>query len=478
MPMRCEWVERSMASHALGPDHFTAGWYAPTGGSGMVTLRLRGGSPLRGTVRAGGRKNSAVAVLPAALLATGPVRLDNLPGNTDVATMVALVRDLGVRVVPDGTGALWVDATTLGSVEVHHTRAGRLRASYYLLGALLARCGEARVPLPGGCEIGVRPIDQHIKGLRAMGAEVEIAHGTVTARASHLVAAHIYLDVTSVGATINLMLAASRAEGVTVIENAAKEPHVADVATLLQAMGVSVVGAGTDAIKVRGQARVHGCQHTIIPDEIEAATYLIAAAVTGGDVTVDGVIPRHLEPVSAKLREVGAQVTEDGEALRVQGPDRPRAVNVKTLPYPGFPTDAQQPMTALLACARGVSTVTENIWDGRFRFVDELLRMGARIRVDGRSAIVTGVPELQGAVVSATDLRGGAALALAGLCARGETELRDAEHLERGYEAFAAKLSRLGADIRRTGPSEEADALWAAEEGGGLAAASAAAGGA
>ncbi len=417
----------------------------------MATLRFRGGKPLWGGVRVGGRKNAAVAVLPAALLASEPVRLDNLPRNVDVATSIALLRALGARVVRDGRGAVWVDGAGLARTAVEPMLAGRLRASAYLLGVLVARCGEAEVPLPGGCDIGARPIDQHIKGLRAMGAEVEVAHGIVSAKAARLRAAHIYLDVTSVGSTINLMLAASRAEGVTIIENAAKEPHVVDVATLLQAMGVPVVGAGTDAIKVRGTAVAHGCEHVIIPDEIEAATYLIAAAGTAGEVTVDGVIPRHLEPVSAKLREAGVEVQEWGEAIRVRGPLRPRAIHIKTLPYPGFPTDAQQPMTALLARADGASTVTENIWEDRFRFVEGLRQMGARIRVEGRTARVDGVARLSGAAVDATDLRGAAALALAALFAAGETELRRAEHLDRGYEGFVEKMTSLGADVRRVG---------------------------
>lgn len=437
----------------------------------MATLRLRGGRPLRGAVRTGGRKNSAVAVLPAALLAGQPVHLDNLPNNGDVATMLALLRSAGARVRPDGPGAVWVDGSDLNPTGVSADLAGRLRASYYLLGVLLARCGEAEVPLPGGCDIGVRPIDLHVKGLRALGAEVEIAHGTIRARARRLRGADIYLDVTSVGATIQLMLAASRAEGVTVIENAAKEPHVVDAATLLQAMGVPVVGAGTDAIKVRGAKALRGCGHAIIPDEIEAATYLIAAAGTGGDVTVTGVIPRHLEPVSAKLREAGAEVREYGAAVRVRGPGRPTAVHVKTLPYPGFPTDAQQPMTALLARAVGTSTVTENIWEGRFRYVDELGRMGARIRVEGRTAVIEGVPRLTGATVEAHDLRGAAALALAGLFAEGETRLHRAEHLDRGYEDLAGKLASLGAEVERTGPEPAAAWPWPRQSGGGRAAA-------
>lgn len=425
----------------------------------MAILRIRGGQRLEGTVRAGGRKNSAVAVLPAALLGGGAVRLENLPRIVDVAIMTRLLRNAGARVREDGPGTLCVDPADFGPKPMDSMWAGRLRASYYLLGVCLGRFGEADVPMPGGCDIGLRPIDQHIKGFTAMGAEIEIAHGRIRARAARLHGAHIYLDVTSVGATINLMLAAVRADGTTIIENAAKEPHVVDVASLLLAMGASIVGAGTDVIKVRGQRELRGCQHTIIPDEIEAATYMIAAAGTGGDVIVENVIPRHLEPVMAKLGEAGAEISEDGEAVRVRGPRRCRAVNVKTLPYPGFPTDAQQPMTALLATAAGTSTVTETIWDGRFRFVEELLRMGARIRVEGRTAVIEGVRTLGGAAVRASELRGGAGLVLAGLFADGETEVDAGDYVDRGYEAFAWKLGELGADIVRepiSGDLEEA----------------------
>ncbi len=390
-----------------------------------------------------------MAVLPATLLADGPVRLDNLPQILDVAVMVELLRALGARVQPEGAGTLWVDSAGAGSAITDSRWAGRLRASYYLLGALLSRHGAADVPLPGGCDIGLRPIDQHLKGFAAMGAEVRIAHGMVSLRAPRLRGAHIYLDVTSVGATINLMLAASRAQGVTVIENAAKEPHVVDVATQLLAMGASIVGAGTDVIKVRGVAHLHGCTHSIIPDEIEAATYLIAAAATSGDVVVENLIPRHLEPVLAKLAEAGAVLDEGGDWVRVRGPERCTAVHVKTQPYPGFPTDAQQPMTSLLTTAVGTSTVTETIWDGRFRFVDELLRMGARVTVAGRTAVVEGVRRLVGAAVTATELRGAAALLLAGLMAQGPSTLDAGQTLDRGYEAVEQKLAGLGADVQR-----------------------------
>jgi UDP-N-acetylglucosamine 1-carboxyvinyltransferase len=426
----------------------------------LAVLRIRGRRPLAGVTRAGWRKNSAVAVLPAALLADGPVRVDNLPHIADVAVMARLLRGTGAVLRPDGPRALVIDPSGVAPRPPDPALAGRLRASYYLLGVLLARFGEAEVPMPGGCDIGSRPIDQHLKGLAALGAEVDVAHGRIRARARRLRGAHIYLDVTSVGATINLMLAASRAEGVTVIENAAREPHVADVASLLLAMGGAVVGAGTDVIKVRGRPSLHGCEHAIIPDEIEAATLMIAAAGTGGEVTVENVIPRHLEPVTAKLREAGVEVREEGEAVHVRGPRRCRAIHVKTLPYPGFPTDAQQPMTALLATAEGTSTVTETIWDGRFRFVDELVRMGARIRVEGRTALIEGVPVLYGAPVRATDLRGAAALVLAGLFAEGVTEVDAGDYLDRGYERLEAKLGELGAEVVRIGQPEPLPDPW------------------
>lgn len=399
-------------------------------------------------MRVSGRKNSAVAVIPAALLADGPTRLENIPSIRDVDGYIAILRAMGARVTAE-PDAVVIEANGLDTRRVPYERMTQMRASYYLLGVLLGKYGQAEIPLPGGCDIGQRPIDQHIKGLRALGAEVDIAHGVVAARTHRLRGARIYLDVTSVGATMNLMMAACRAEGTTVIENAAKEPHVVDLATLLNAMGARVVGAGTDTIRIRGTEALHGVEHAIIPDEIEAATLLMAGVATGGDVTVLGIIPRHLEPIAAKLREAGAVVEEDGDTMRAIGQGRLRAVGVKTLPYPGFPTDAQQPMTALLATADGNSVVTEGVWDGRFKHVDELKRMGARIRVEGRTAFIEGVPCLSGAPVLASDLRAGAALVLAGLQAEGTTEVNGCEHIDRGYEAIDTKLASLGADIRR-----------------------------
>ena len=415
----------------------------------VALIRIVGGRRLEGAVRAGGRKNSAVAVLPAALLGGAPVQLDNLPGIADVASMIGLLQGIGARIEPAGPGSVRIDGAGLRPSAADAALASRLRASYYLLGVQLARFGEADVPLPGGCDIGLRPIDQHLKGFAAMGAAVELEHGRIRARAARLRGAHIYLDVTSVGATINLMLAACGAEGTTVIENAAKEPHVVDVASLLLAMGAGITGAGTDVIKVRGGAMFGGAVHAIIPDEIEAATFMIAAAGSGGRVRVDNVIPRHLDPVTAKLREAGVEVDEGPDSVEVRAGGRCRAVNVKTLPYPGFPTDAQQLMTVLLSVAEGTSTVTETIWDGRFRFVDELLRMGARIRVEARTAVIQGVPGLSGAPVRGPDLRGAAALVVAGLLAAGETEVAPGPYLDRGYEDLEGRLRGLGACIWR-----------------------------
>lgn len=420
----------------------------------MSKLIVTGGQRLAGRVRAGGRKNSALAILPATLLSDGPSVIENLPDIQDVQVYFDILRSLGVRVetrpanggeaprgVIDPSGLEW----RVPSDEL----AKRLRASYYLLGVLLARYGRAEVPFPGGCDIGSRPIDQHIKGFTALGAKVTVEHGVIKAEARRLVGAPVYLDVVSVGATINIMLAATRAEGTTVIENAAKEPHVVDLANYLNAAGAQVKGAGTDIIKITGVTGLKGVTHSLIPDEIEAATYMIAAAATCGDVIVENVIPKHLEAVSAKLEETGTTVEENGDALRVVGNGRPRPVTVKTLPYPGFPTDAQQQMTAFLSVASGTSIISETIFEGRFKHVDELKRMGTNITVEGRTAIVQGVEKLTGAAVRATDLRAGAALVIAGLMARGETEISEIEHIDRGYERAVEKLKSIGASLER-----------------------------
>lgn len=421
----------------------------------MSKLVVTGGHRLIGRIRVGGRKNSAVAILPATLLADGPSIVESVPDIQDVSVYCDILRHLGAKVthfpVRDSEAPrVMIDPRGLAQGTPPESLAGKLRASYYLLGVLLARYGQAEVPFPGGCDFVTRPIDQHVKGFTALGATVKVEDGIVKARApGRLVGAHVYLDVVSVGATINIMLAATLADGVTVIENAAKEPHVVDLANYLNAAGAQVKGAGTDIIRITGVTRLEGATHALIPDEIEAATYMIAAAATDGDITVENVIPKHLESVSAKLAETGAEVEDNGDYIRVKGNGRPRPVAIKTLPYPGFPTDAQEQITAMLTVASGTSLVTETIWESRFKHVDELKRMGARITVDGRMAVVEGVTRLTGASVKATDLRAGAALTIAGLMAEGETEILDIEHIERGYERPVEKLSSVGAKLRK-----------------------------
>lgn len=415
----------------------------------MAELKIMGGTKLSGTVRVGGRKNSAVAVIPAVLLARSESILENLPDIGDVGTYGEILTSLGARVERLSAHTLRIDPTPVDGGRPPQALVKKMRASYYLLGALLGRFGEAEVALPGGCDIGLRPIDQHIKGFRALGAEVAIEGGVVRVAAARLVGAPMYLDVASVGATINIMLAAVLARGTTVIENAAKEPHIVDLANYLNAMGGRVIGAGTDVIKIHGVERLEGASHAIIPDEIEAATYMMAAAACRGRVRIDNVVPKHLDPISAKLREAGVEVEENGDSLLVTGRGRPKAVNVKTLPYPGFPTDAQQPLTPVLALGDGTSTITESVWEGRFRHVDELRRMGTQIKVNGRTAVIEGVPALSGAAVRATDLRAGAALIVAGLAAEGVTTVSGIEHVERGYERVEDKLRQLGAELKR-----------------------------
>ncbi|MFZ5816161.1 MAG: UDP-N-acetylglucosamine 1-carboxyvinyltransferase [Bacillota bacterium] len=415
----------------------------------MTTLTIRGGRPLKGTVKVGGRKNAVLALIAATLLADGSSRLENVPQIHDVMTYREILVGLGARVDLDPVnGRLTVHTGGVRPGEVPYHLATAMRASYYLLGVMLARYGEADVPLPGGDKIGQRPVDQHFKGLSALGAEVWMDRGIMRGRAKKLVGNTVYLDVVSVGATIQIMLAATLAEGTTVIQNCAREPHVVDVANFINACGGHVTGAGTDTIKIRGVKRLTGATHTVIPDDIEAGTWMIAAAITKGDITLENVIPPHINPITAKLREAGVEVLELGETVRVVGPERLKAINLKTLPYPGFPTDAQSQMTALMTLAQGTSYVTETLYDDRFRFAPDLVRMGARIRVEGRTAIVEGVNGLYGAPVEATDIRAGAALVLAGLAAEGETTVYGLEHIERGYEKLEQKLRALGADIR------------------------------
>jgi len=415
----------------------------------LEKLVIRGGKKLIGSVKVSGAKNAAVAVMPAALLTDETCVIDNLPYIADVIMLAEILKQMGAQVTLEPRGRITINAAGVSSCRADYDLVRRMRASYYLLGALLGRFGRAEVAFPGGCEIGARPVDQHIKGFQALGADVSISHGLIKAYADKLVGNEVYLDVVSVGATINIMLAAVKAEGTTTIVNAAKEPHVVDVANFLNSMGANIKGAGTDTIKIKGVEKLHGCEYTIIPDQIEAGTFMIAAAATRGDVKITGVIPKHLEAVSAKLLEMGMYVEEGDDYVRVIGTGRPRKANIKTLPYPGFPTDLQQPMSVLLSVAEGTSIITENVWESRYRHVEELRRMGAIIRVEDRNAIIEGVEKLTGAQVEATDLRAGAALVIAGLIAEGVTEVTNIIHIDRGYERLEEKLRSLGADIER-----------------------------
>lgn len=416
----------------------------------METLIINGGGTLRGSVEINGAKNAAVAILPAAVLASkSKCVIDNIPDIEDVHCLERILLDLGCSVKKTSKNVLEIDATDINTVNACTEDVRRMRASYYFIGSLLARFKKAKVELPGGCPIGVRPIDQHIKGFEALGAKVTIEHGAVLVEAESLKAANIFFDVVSVGATINVMIAATMAEGTTVLENVAKEPHVVDVANFLNSMGADIKGAGTDVIRIKGVNELVGCNYSVIPDQIEAGTFMIAAAATKGDVTITNIIPKHLESISAKLIEMGAIVEEDDDSIRVTVDNKLRGVNVKTAPYPGFPTDVQQPMSVLLSVTKGRSLVTESIWENRHKHTDELKKMGAMIKVEGRTAIIDGVENLEGAKVIATDLRAGAAMVIAGLIANGETEIVDIEHIDRGYPHIEEKFRSLGADIRR-----------------------------
>ena len=416
----------------------------------METLIINGGGALRGSVEINGAKNAAVAILPAAVLASkGKCIIDNIPDIEDVHCLERILLDFGCSVKKTSKNVLEIDATDINTVNACTEDVRRMRASYYFIGSLLARFGKAKVELPGGCPIGVRPIDQHIKGFEALGAKVTIEHGAVLVEAESLKAANIFFDVVSVGATINVMIAATMAEGTTVLENVAKEPHVVDVANFLNSMGADIKGAGTDVIRIKGVNELVGCNYSVIPDQIEAGTFMIAAAATKGDVTITNIIPKHLESISAKLIEMGAIVEDGDDSVRVTVDNELRGVNVKTAPYPGFPTDVQQPMSVLLSITKGRSLVTESIWENRHKHTDELKKMGAMIKVEGRTAIIDGVEKLEGAKVIATDLRAGAAMVIAGLIANGETEIVDIEHIDRGYPHIEEKFRSLGADIRR-----------------------------
>lgn len=412
----------------------------------MSKLVIKDGARLKGEVSVGGSKNSSVALVPAALLADEECVLENVPHINDVKVFAQIMGDLGAVVSLNET-CMSVASNGFSSYVAPYDLVRKLRASYYLMGVLLAKFGRAEVGLPGGCDIGPRPVDQHLKGFRALGADVKVEGGVVKLHAKKLTGASVYLDIPSVGATINIMIAASGAEGLTVIENAAKEPHVVDLANFLNAMGGRVQGAGTDVVRVRGVKTFRGTRHCVIPDDMEAATYMMAAAATGGDVLVRNVITKHLEPITAKLKEAGAHMEENGDYIRVKGPERPLPVNVKTLPYPGFPTDAQQPLVSVLTKAKGVSVVQESMYDNRLGYVSELIKMGAKIKVEGRTAIIEGVDGLVGAPVKANDLRAGAGLVLAGLSARGQTEVYGFDTISRGYEFMDKKLRSLGADV-------------------------------
>ena len=416
----------------------------------MEKLVINGGKVLKGSVEINGAKNSAVAILPAAILASeGKCIIDNVPDIEDVHCLERILESLGCSINKIDNNTIEIDSTDVTSVDACTSDVRRMRASYYFIGALWSRFKKARVELPGGCHIGVRPIDQHIKGFEALGAKVTIEHGAVTVEAENLRGANIFFDVVTVGATINVMIAATLAEGTTILENVAKEPHVVDVANFLNSMGADIKGAGTDVIRIKGVEKLTGCNYSVIPDQIEAGTFMIAAAATKGDVTINNVIPKHLESIAAKLIEMGATVEEGDDSVRVYVEGDLKGVSVKTAPYPGFPTDVQQPMSALLSIVPGKSLIAETIWESRHKHIDELKKMGATIKVEGRTAIIEGKNKLVGAKVIATDLRAGAAMVIAGLVAEGVTEIYEIEHIDRGYPHIENKFAALGADITR-----------------------------
>ncbi len=410
---------------------------------------IHGGTPLHGEVEISGAKNAAVAIIPAALMVDGVCRIENLPQISDTDMLLTILAELGARVRYVNPSTVEIDCTDVHLQDAPFDLMRKIRASYYLIGAMLGRFGRAKTTMPGGCNFGVRPIDQHIKGMTALGAAVDVKNGFVLADADggRLHGARIYLDKVSVGATMNIILAATLAQGRTIIENAAREPHIVDLANFLNSMGADVRGAGTDTVKINGVESLHGGTYTIIPDQIEAGTYMVAAAATGGEVLVKNVIPKHLECISAKLRETGTIVQEYEDSVLVKGASTLRRANIKTLPYPGFPTDMQPQMGTLLCLAEGTSVITEGIYDNRFKYVNELRKMGAEIQVDGRVAVIEGGKTLTGAPVTACDLRAGAAMVIAGMCAAGETVVEDIHYIERGYESFVGKLCSLGADI-------------------------------
>ena len=413
----------------------------------MEQYVIKGGNPLVGEVEIGGAKNAALGILAAAIMTDETVVIDNLPDVQDINVLLEAISVIGARVDSISRHKVAINGSMIGQVSVDYEFIKKIRASYYLLGALLGKYKRAEVPLPGGCNIGSRPIDLHLKGFKALGATTSIRNGSIVAEAEKLKGTHIYLDMVSVGATINIMMAASMAEGYTIIENSAREPHVVDVANFLNSMGANIKGAGTDVIRIRGVQKLHRAEYSIIPDQIEAGTFMFAAAATRGDVMVKNVIPKHLEATTAKLVEIGCEVEEFDDAVRVVASKRLNSTNVKTLPYPGYPTDMQPQIVVALALAHGTSIVTESIFENRFKYVDELTRMGANIKVEGNTAIIDGVPGYTGASISAPDLRAGAALVIAALAAEGITTIDDIKYIERGYEDFHLKLASLGAQI-------------------------------
>lgn len=415
----------------------------------MEKIIISGGIPLQGEVRISGAKNAAVAILPATILAAGKCVIENLPDISDVSTSIAILHEMGASIKRLTRNTYEIDTSRIDVTVVPDALARQMRASYYFLGSLLGRFGTATVSMPGGCDLGPRPVDQHLKAFCSLGAVDSVEYGMINVRGEQLVGAHIFFDTVSVGATVNGMLASVMAEGMTVLENVAKEPHIVDVANFLNTMGADIRGAGTDVIKIRGVEHMHGGNYSIIPDQIEAGTYMIAAAATHGNVLVKNIIPKHLEPITAKLEKAGAIIEEFDEAVRVTCPGPLKSVNIKTMPHPGFPTDMQPMTTVLLSLAEGTSIVTEAMFENRFRYVDELLRMGANIQVDSRTAVVEGVAELQAAPTRASDLRAGAALVIAALAANGVSEIEEIGHIERGYERIVEKLQALGADIRK-----------------------------
>ena len=421
----------------------------------MEQYAIKGGNPLVGEVEIGGAKNAALPILAASVMTDETVYIENMPDVRDTNVLLSAMENIGVIVKRTDRHKVTLNASNISELVVEDENIKKIRASYYLIGALLGKYKHAEVALPGGCDIGCRAIDQHIKGFRALGADVKIEHGLIKTQAEHLRGSHIYMDVVSVGATINIMMAAVMAEGTTIIENSAKEPHVVDLANFLNSMGANIKGAGTDVIRIRGVEKLHRTEYSIIPDQIEAGTFMFAAAATGGDVTVRNVIPKHLEATTAKLEEIGCEVEEFDDAVRVRAPHKLHRTHVKTLPYPGYPTDMQPQIAVTLALAEGTSIVTESIFENRFKYADELSRMGANIKVEGNSAIIDGVKKLTGARVSAPDLRAGAALVIAGLAAEGVTVVDDIVYIQRGYENFEEKLRSLGAEIERVSSEKE-----------------------